>query len=154
MSILVCKVSEHGVIVNDDNKILVLQNINSQGQITDKWVFSGGRLEENDKPGAALLREIQEETALTNIKVVWPVYNSRWGSDKPQRYSVIYLCRALGRCDVKLQLEEHPSFKWMSWDEAFKAPFIYPEFLTALRRAQLLSGVKELQNYDFLNSAT
>lgn len=154
MAILVCRVSEHGVVVDDEGKVLVLRSINSQGQITDKWVFPGGRLEEEDKPGAALLREIKEETGLENVEVLWPVFNSRWGSDQPQRYSVIYLCRCHGPHPIRLQLEEHPEYKWLPWNEAMKMPYTYPAFQIALGRACFAYQIPAIANYNFLNSTT
>lgn len=152
---MMTKVSEHAIIVNDDNKVLILQGIyytedTKKRLVTNRYLLPGGRLDHDSLPGHSLLREIKEETALTNVRILMPVHNSIWGK-ADCRYSVIYLARCFGNEQVKIQENEAASYCWVSWDEAEKTQWINSEFLTAVHRARAYYSLAELHSLDFLN---
>lgn len=136
-------VSGHAVLVNDEGKVLLLQNIqhhanSTRTEVQDLYIFPGGRLEEGESdPEAALLREIQEETALTRVKILLPLHTSFWGRTFP-RFSVIYLARVWGNDPVRIQADEAASFRWESFDDAAKVPFVNVHMLRALEKARVL----------------
>lgn len=57
-----------GVLINKDNKILLMKRINSHGSGT--WAPPGGHLEFGESPEECAIRECEEETSLkiTNCK--------------------------------------------------------------------------------------
>jgi dATP pyrophosphohydrolase len=85
----------------------------------NEWCYIGGGIEEGETAWQAALREIQEETGITNV--------SLYSSNKfDQFYSsiddFIYLAPVFvgfvdEKEDVKLN-NEHKEFKWMSFEEA------------------------------------
>lgn len=58
----ITKVAEYAVIVKE-NKFLMLK-FSKKTNAGERWIFPGGRMEENDFPKEALVREVKEETNL------------------------------------------------------------------------------------------
>ncbi|XEC92472.1 NUDIX pyrophosphatase [Paenibacillus tarimensis] len=89
--------------------------------LNDEWCYVGGGIEKGEAAWQAALREIQEETGITNV--------SLYSSNKfDQFYSsiddFIYLAPVFvgfvdENQDVNLN-SEHKEFKWMSFEEATK----------------------------------
>jgi 8-oxo-dGTP pyrophosphatase MutT (NUDIX family) len=154
MPILTAPASGHAVVINDEGKVLLLQNIvldKKTGKlvVTDRYVFTGGRVEEGEEPVPALLREIKEETGLTNVRVILPIHICLW-EPTHIRLSVIYLVRAYGNEKIVLQKEEAASYKWVSFDEAMRAPLWNAEHYNALRKAKKIIAIREIEELDAL----
>jgi ADP-ribose pyrophosphatase YjhB (NUDIX family) len=126
MSFYIGQVSEHAVIVNDHNQILLLIHKNSNYQ--GKSHLPGGRMELDDQPGLGLLREIKEETGITGVELILPCSSSRWGGSEPVKYSVAYLARVAG-CPLPVlpPHEDHESAEWVTPEEALARNYIFPE---------------------------
>lgn len=128
MSFYVGQVSEHAVIFNGDGHILLLQHNGAGDPASEhygKWHMPGGRLDADDQPGAALLREIEEETGLQGVELIMPCHASRWGFDDPVKYSVAYLARVAGRpVPVWPPEEHHMDYAWLPVSEAVKLPLL------------------------------
>lgn len=100
-----------------DDKVLLLKRDTSV--LRDVWCYIGGGIEEGEKAWEAALREVKEETGITNF----PLYSS---NQFDQIYSpeenYIYIAPVfVGYVDesqkVKLNYE-HSDYKWVSFKEA------------------------------------
>lgn len=100
-----------------DDKVLLLKRDTSV--LRDVWCYIGGGIEEGEKAWEAALREVKEETGITNL----PLYSS---NQFDQIYSpeenYIYIAPVfVGYVDesqkVKLNYE-HSDYKWVSFKEA------------------------------------
>jgi 8-oxo-dGTP pyrophosphatase MutT (NUDIX family) len=121
------EVGEHAVIFNDDGHILLLIHA-GPGEMKGKSHLPGGRLEMDDTPGLALLREIEEETGITGVELIVPCSTSRWGARQPVKYSVAYLAKVQGRPVAVLPPDEgHEGAEWVTPEEAVARTFIHPE---------------------------
>lgn len=104
------------------------------------WDFSKGMVEPGEDPLAAAIREVEEETTLTNL-------NFRWGhaftetepygkNDKIARY---YLAES-AKGDVFLPVTEelgkpeHDEFRWLEYDDA--RGLLLPRVLAVLKWAR------------------
>ena len=53
-----------GYIIKDGKYLMLLRNKKANDNSKDKWVGIGGKIEHNESPDDALVREIKEETGL------------------------------------------------------------------------------------------
>lgn len=88
------------------------------------WDFPKGHLEDGEDPWQAALRELQEETALTEVECKWGqdfAETEIYGQGKVARY---YLAHVTSEQDVELLpnpesgLIEHHEFRWVRYAEA------------------------------------
>lgn len=102
------------VIVNNDNKILLLKRSDYEKQwMPNKWALVGGRIEKGESPEKACSREIKEETGLD--------INNFIKSFKIQRHSDsiehIFACRFEGEpTDIVLN-NENSQYGWYDVSE-------------------------------------
>lgn len=126
------EVSEHAIIFNGEGKILLLRH--TWQHLKGKWHLPGGRLDEADQPQDSLLRELREETGLTDVELLLPCHTSRWGADHPVKYSVAYLARVSGTPVVILPPDEaHDMAEWVTPEEALTRTFTFPELADVIR---------------------
>jgi len=130
----ITKIAEYGIIVKD-NKFLMLK-FSKATNPSEKWIFPGGRLDENENPKEALIREIKEETGL-DVDLLFPCDVAMWGKNDDQRYAVFFLCTSKNN-EVKLS-HEHQDFKWFCFDELDKIDYHYSGFKDVLENARKLS---------------
>ncbi len=136
-------------------KFLVVKDSDEEGEYARKfgpWELPGGRIHKDEKAVDALLREIEEETGLTDCEVVGVVDASL--SPQPykeaQGFLVTYLMLYRGG-EVRVS-EEHSEYCWMSLDEMekdeeFKEWFIerIKKATTRIQREEYLNDLKRLQ---------
>lgn len=84
-------------------------------------MLPGGRWEIDDQPESGLQREILEETGL-KVKISCPCHVARWGSEKPPKYGVFFLCKLVGKQEVKIS-PEHAEYRWISFADIEKIPW-------------------------------
>ena len=91
-----------------------LERIGKKGS----WTLPCGRIETNENPNKAILREVKEETNLS-VKVIKPL--GIWNCKKEDiwRVNVCYLCKYKSG-KVKLS-KEHNDFSWIKFKELKKA---------------------------------
>lgn len=113
------------VIVNQKKEALILKRSDKEEFNKGAYDLVGGYMREGESFEEALLREIKEETGLTEVSIEsilrakeFPRDHEKFDKIKALRFIVKYS----GENDkVKLNEEEHESFEWLSFDEAVKA---------------------------------
>ena len=94
-------------IIKQSDKILATQR--GYGNYKDGWEFPGGKIEHNETPEEALIREIQEELAMT-ISVDSHVVDVSY--DYPQ-FHLEMGCFLCSIADGTPHLLEHEAAKWL-----------------------------------------
>ncbi len=130
---LKCNVGEYGVIVNGEGRFLILRLPQNEEFGTGMWMLPGGRLESDDQPEEGLLREVKEETGL-EVDIVAPVHTARWGIEDPPKYTIFYLCRAVGETDIRIS-DEHTEARWVGFDGLSEIVWLNDAFRTAVESA-------------------
>ena len=136
MKRLKCNVGEYGVIVNQRGEFLILRLPLNKEFTKEMWMFPGGRLNADDQPEFGLQREVLEETGL-KIKVISPVHVARWGIENPAKYSVFFLCKLVGKQDVKIS-NEHIESKWIKFSDIEKIPWHNINSKIAAKKSKIL----------------
>lgn len=97
------------IIVHED-KVFATQR--GYGEFEGGWEFPGGKIEENESPEAALVREIKEELD-TEVQVVELLETVEYD------YPKFHLSMDCFICKIKsgdLVLKEHKNSKWLTVD--------------------------------------
>lgn len=104
------------IIVNGDNKILLMKRVEGNYWGGGKWGLVGGRVEKDDKnPEAAGRREVEEESGLILGK-----FHKRFNIQRDNETEYIFVSRYNGSTtDIKLN-EEHSDYGWFGVDEIKK----------------------------------
>jgi 8-oxo-dGTP diphosphatase len=109
------------VILKKGDKFLILKNNEKDvDNLKAGWETPGGHLEEGEDLNQALLREIKEETGLTNVNVLCPIHSFLFypGEDRSLG-GVVYLSEYVSG-DIVMDENEHSEYKWASLDEIEK----------------------------------
>ena len=103
------------VIINDDNKILLLKRSDYEKQwMPNKWALVGGGIEKGESPEEACKREIKEETGLEIKKFVKSFTIQR----RPESIEHIFACRYDGDpTDIELDGKENVGYGWYDVEE-------------------------------------
>lgn len=128
MTHLKTKLAEYGIILDKD-KFLMLR-FSREANVSEKWIFPGGRMDISDTPTMALKREVKEETKL-KVKILNPVDVAMWGKGEDERYAIFFLCKLING-DVKLS-KEHQEFKWYKFSEIDNIEFHDKSFKSILK---------------------
>lgn len=109
------KFAVKGIILNDDDKFLLLKRSKKETSDIEKWDLPGGRLDSGEKLIDGLVREVKEETKLIII-----VENlcSTWNYKPTENFEIkgfTYFCKYVSG-KVKLS-KEHSAYKWISISE-------------------------------------
>ncbi len=107
-----------GIIYNRVlKKILLVQRCGSDDIGANTWENAGGNVEYDETPEEAMMREIREETGLTDINILRVAYVTLVNADNP--YLIIaYLCEVTTD-EVKLSAE-HQAYVWADRTEAIE----------------------------------
>lgn len=98
-------------IIKQDDKIFATQR--GYGDYKDGWEFPGGKIESGETPKQALVREIQEELAIT-IEVDRHIVDVTY--DYPQ-FHLEMRCFLCSIVDGTPRLLEHEAAKWLSIED-------------------------------------
>jgi 8-oxo-dGTP diphosphatase len=74
-------------IIIEDDKVLIQKRASSADHLPDVWEFPGGKIEANETPDEAAIREAREETGL-EIEIVRALAPIEW--DYPERTVVLH----------------------------------------------------------------
>ncbi|MGV8172206.1 MAG: NUDIX hydrolase [Candidatus Woesearchaeota archaeon] len=125
-------------VIKKGDKYLVIKKSKGENIAPDSFDIPGGRLEFNEEPEKALIREVKEETKLS-IKIKMPINVWTFNPEKDfQLVGVTYVCEYVSG-NVKLS-GEHKSFEWLSIKE-LKAQK-YPSWF--LKEFECAESVKKL----------
>lgn len=95
-------------IIQDQDKIFATQR--GYGDFKDGWEFPGGKIEQNETPEEAVVREIKEELD-TIIKV------NKYLTTVEYDYPTFHLSMDCFLCSIlegNLNLKEHEAAKWLT----------------------------------------
>lgn len=111
MDHLLAKIGQYGLVLNKENKVLILQRVNSK-----LWSLPGGRLSANERDWKkALVREIVEETGLDVIDAE-PI-NINIAEDLYQvKYCVYFTVKVKNTNKIELS-NEHINYQYVGTDE-------------------------------------
>jgi len=104
---------------------LLLHYTNQPGKKRKEyWDFSKGHIEQGETPKGAAIREIQEETGITDLRFVGGFkrhikYFFVVEDKKIFKIVTLFLARTRTQ-EVKIS-DEHEGFKWLEYEEAMKA---------------------------------
>ncbi len=103
---------------NSDTRLFLLLHYPS-----GHWDFVKGRIEKNEQPKDAALREAREETGITDIEFIVGFeerirYNYRLDG-KTIRKQVIFFLAKTKTIDIKIS-DEHLSYVWLEFDDALE----------------------------------
>lgn len=87
------------------------------------WDFPKGLVEKGEAPLAAAIREVEEETALTNLSFLWGMEfreTPPYAMGKVARYYVAESAQGEVSLPVNPELghPEHHEYRWISYEEA------------------------------------
>ena len=124
-----------GCYIKSDDKYLFLKKAKGRNsELT--WGVAGGRVEKNESPQSAVIREVYEETGI-KIDLPGVIHSQTLYVINPYfcDYTLyLYLYDGYKSQKVKLS-DEHTDFTWVSLDEAKKLPL-------------LLGGIKSLTLFE------
>lgn len=117
------------VYIEHDGQILLLhrQNNKSQG---NKWGLPGGKVEKNETPVQAVIRETKEETGTDlssqPIETLQPVYVEY--TEKNHFVYHTFRTQLLGDSGaIRINFEEHKGFTWVTPTDALKMNLLQDE---------------------------
>ena len=97
-------------LINTDNQILIAQRPKKK-HLTGLWEFPGGKVEKNESPENALIREIKEELDVNiNQKCIAPLTFSEFNYKEFNLLLLLYVCR---RWDGEPKSMENNHIKWV-----------------------------------------
>lgn len=87
------------------------------------WDFIKGRIEKNEQPREAAMREAREETGITDIQFIdgfeGKIQYTYQFDGRAIKKQVIFFLAKTSAMDIKLS-DEHLDFVWLGFDEAFE----------------------------------
>ena len=73
-----------GVIFNKEKKVLILQRSKDDDIFPEMWELPSGKREFLENSESCLMREMKEETGLSNFKIIMPFYVFEYQIEKPE----------------------------------------------------------------------
>jgi 8-oxo-dGTP diphosphatase len=130
MSEITLRVAMKAVILNADNKVLILREANTyvEGTQTGRYHVPGGRVDAGEHFESALRREVHEETGL-DVEILYPIYVGEWRPEikgvKNQIIATFIVCKT--NSEAVVLSEEHDHFVWIDASEYFGYDLMDPE---------------------------
>src|SRR4051794_8389633 len=104
-----------GVVILDDNRILLLKRSPQRRTSPNKWQTPSGFLKEGESAEEAILREVEEETMLDGT--ITKSGKSFEILDEWARWIIIPFLIAVESDKVVIDTNEHSQFKWIRVNE-------------------------------------
>lgn len=109
------EVAVKGIILNKENKILLLKRSKKEDVFKELWDIPGGKIDFGEDLKQALKREISEETGI-KVEVLHPINTWSFFRDKNTYVvGITFFCRP-SSTNVKIS-EEHEDYKWVCKEE-------------------------------------
>ncbi len=116
--------SAGGVIVNKDGEVVLVRN----GTGLPWWGFPKGHIDEGEDRLTAALREIKEETGLTNVQLIKPLSSytrykgkSGGGEDKSELKTMHMFLFSTEEKELRPEDARNPEAKWVRKEEVAEA---------------------------------
>ena len=107
---MVAKIIVKCIIYNKNlNRFLLIQRCPSDDFGADTWENVGGNIEEGETPEEAMIREIREETGITDIKINKIAYIAILDRELPNLL-IVYLCETSTET-INISFE-HQAYIW------------------------------------------
>ncbi|MGE5298105.1 MAG: NUDIX domain-containing protein [Acidobacteriaceae bacterium] len=110
------QVSTGALIVNEENKFLILKRADKEDFLPGYWEIPGGGSDYGETPEEAIKREVKEECDL-NVKAQMPLFIGNYMLGEKQRIEINFLCRLIDQNSQPKMSEEHQDFAWVSFEE-------------------------------------
>lgn len=112
------------VIENSKGEILLAKRSPNKSY-PNLWEDVGGGVEVKEKPEDALLREIKEETGITDIEIIKPLtvfhfFHDGMKDEDNEILGISYWCKT--NTDKVTLSDEHCDYKWLAPEEAITFP--------------------------------
>ena len=108
-------------LINGNDQILISKRPEKK-HLSGYWEFPGGKVEKNETPGNAIIREVKEELNVNiNNKCIAPLSFSEFDYKKFQLLLLLYVCR---RWEGEPRSMEKNEIKWVKANmlRQFKMP--------------------------------
>ncbi len=110
------KISQHALIENPSNEVLILRHK------TGKWLLPGGKIDKHETSIEGLRRELTEELFVKDFKVKGVFDVDAW-PEKDEGYCVItYIVELPKNQKIKLS-DEHTEYVWVKRGDLHKYDF-------------------------------
>jgi len=97
-------------LIDEDNRVLLAQRPEGR-KLAGLWEFPGGKVEPGETPETALIRELQEELAITvPLPCLAPLTFASHAYDDFHLLMPLYICR---KWEGELACREHAALKWV-----------------------------------------
>jgi 8-oxo-dGTP pyrophosphatase MutT (NUDIX family) len=105
------------IIINEENKFLILKRTNYSNNGENQWDFPGGSVNQDECVNNSIKREANEELQIELIETEVFKINSGKGIPSGQFIFVLFASKKYNLKDgIKLS-HEHSEYKWISLDE-------------------------------------
>lgn len=121
-------------IIRDGDRIFATQR--GYGRFKDGWEFPGGKIEDGETPGQALIREIREELD-TKIKVGELFDTVEYDYPDFHLSMECYFCEVI---EGDLTLKEHESARWLTKDTIDSVEWLPADLDLIAKLKRSLSG--------------
>ena len=105
------------------------------------WDFIKGRIEKDEQPKEAAIREAREETGITDIEFIEGfeerIQYTYQFEKKPVRKQVIFFLAKTKTTDVEIS-DEHLDYSWLEFDDALKKT-TYQNAKDLLKKSKMLA---------------
>ena len=112
------KVNQHALLKNSAGKILILKDEDEA-----LWMLPGGHVDDDTSSKDALLREIMEETGISNALVEEVVYTAI--SDSGKTFLLTYRMSVPGEPEIVIS-HEHTDYAWVNMDNVDEYEYRHP----------------------------
>lgn len=108
-------------------------------QLSNNWSFPKGHIEAGENSKAASIRELQEETGITDIEfldfpALFEEYDFNRSGEVHHKVNEYFIAYS-NQVDVKIQEGEIIEYKWATYTEAF-GTFTFDDQRVALKKAK------------------
>lgn len=110
---------------NDKYEFLCLKREKNDGiqagQLEGWWEFPSGGVRVHENIKEAMLRELKEETGITNhLRIIENFFHYSWEWENQTHLTFVFAVKVSYNIDIKLAHKEHEDYKWCLYEEALE----------------------------------